>query len=380
MAQLDSEQINRIVSRALNTLSLKRNEFDTNQLLAEINTDYARTMNKIVFDANMRDPNNATLTSTLALPASVTHPIPASPARRLAVVETPLHDFAEQFSTFAFNTCLSQSDVVATLECIQVECLNMLSLRGLVTTSKRPMKIDEYTSMQDHAIKNFGRRLNEWSEKLASILKSGLKEAGKGHFNILETSRDVYKYSKMSKLLYRINQMMEDMLRHVQTDTLSEYTGFVENVSAWVIDIQSATQVTMVRDHTSADSVALGIVPLTTLEKTNLQPLFIYEICVDPNESCINQNQVDRRLAEIQQWKPPEDDKEAVCELEPVAPIRGHIFEYTYGLQEASTAVLDAFHECLSSVTTIPQGIYFSVSIESTIYYQLRMVHTIEMD
>jgi len=38
VAQLDSEQINRIVSRALNTLSLKRNEFDTNQLLAEVNT------------------------------------------------------------------------------------------------------------------------------------------------------------------------------------------------------------------------------------------------------------------------------------------------------------------------------------------------------
>jgi len=78
VAQLDSEQINRIVSKALNTLMLKRNEFDTNQLLAEINTDYARTMNKIVFDANMRDPNNNN-NSALALPVSVTHPTPAPP-------------------------------------------------------------------------------------------------------------------------------------------------------------------------------------------------------------------------------------------------------------------------------------------------------------
>lgn len=44
VAQLDSEQINRIVSRALNTIALKRNEFDTNQLLSEVNTDFARTM------------------------------------------------------------------------------------------------------------------------------------------------------------------------------------------------------------------------------------------------------------------------------------------------------------------------------------------------
>jgi hypothetical protein len=202
VAQLDSEQINRIVSKALNTLMLKRNEFDTNQLLAEINTDYARTMNKIVFDANMRDPNNNN-NSALALPVSVTHPTPAPPstcafvvwlcgfgivffccflflsltistflighpfhpfhllhlchlfsppsplftsftsftARELAVVETPPHDFAEKFSTFAFNTCLAQDAVVLTLQRVQHECLQMLNLRGLVTTSKRPMKV-----------------------------------------------------------------------------------------------------------------------------------------------------------------------------------------------------------------------------------------------
>ena len=54
--------------------------------------------------------------------------------------------------------------------------------------------------------------------------------AGKGNYDITETRRDVYKYSKLYKLLWRVNQTMEDMLRTVQTDTLSEYTFFIENV------------------------------------------------------------------------------------------------------------------------------------------------------
>ena len=83
-------------------------------------------------------------------------------------------DFAEQFSTYAFNTCLAHSAVVNTLDNVHRECLGMLSLRGLVTTSKRPMKIDEFSSMQDHAIKTFARRLNEWSEKTAMLMKEGL--------------------------------------------------------------------------------------------------------------------------------------------------------------------------------------------------------------
>ena len=48
-------------------------------------------MNKIVFDANMRDPSNSTLASTLNLPSSVTDPVPPAPARMLAVVSTPSH-------------------------------------------------------------------------------------------------------------------------------------------------------------------------------------------------------------------------------------------------------------------------------------------------
>jgi hypothetical protein len=54
---LDTEQVNRVLVLALNTRKLKQNALDTTSLLNEVNIDYARTMNKIIFDVNLRDPN-----------------------------------------------------------------------------------------------------------------------------------------------------------------------------------------------------------------------------------------------------------------------------------------------------------------------------------
>ncbi len=49
---LDTEQVNRILLQALNTKALKQNALDTSSLLNEVNLDFARTMNSIVFDTH----------------------------------------------------------------------------------------------------------------------------------------------------------------------------------------------------------------------------------------------------------------------------------------------------------------------------------------
>ena len=70
---------------------------------------------------------------------------------------------------------------------------------------------------------------------------------------------------------------------------------------------------------------------------------------MDPKETVINQKEVDERNVEIASWKPPEDDKEAVCELEDIEPVVGQVFRYSYSLKEATSAVHLAFDDCLSS-------------------------------
>ena len=49
--------MNRVLGFALNSKKLKDKLMDTSQLISEINIDYARTMNKIVFDDSMQRPD-----------------------------------------------------------------------------------------------------------------------------------------------------------------------------------------------------------------------------------------------------------------------------------------------------------------------------------
>ncbi len=141
------------------------------------------------------------------------------------------------------------------------------------------------------------------------------------------------------------------MIRVVVIDTLKEYTQFMENVAAWNVDISSAMDVKLTRD-TSVE----GVIDLTTIQReSRYQPLFLFDICVDSEDSCINQKEVDARAAEIAAWKPPEDEKDAECDLEPVTPIMGKTFRYNYSLREAAEAVGKCFDDAMNAAATIPQ-------------------------
>lgn len=65
--QLDNEQINRILAISLNTKDLRNRALDTGPLLNEINVDYARTINRIIFDLMLNDPTQTDLRKQVAL-------------------------------------------------------------------------------------------------------------------------------------------------------------------------------------------------------------------------------------------------------------------------------------------------------------------------
>jgi dynein heavy chain len=56
---LTVEQVNRVLGFALNSRKLRDKLMDTSQFISEINIEYARTMNKIVFDDSMQRPEAA---------------------------------------------------------------------------------------------------------------------------------------------------------------------------------------------------------------------------------------------------------------------------------------------------------------------------------
>jgi len=61
MQPLDEEQVARIVNSAMNTEALLVADLDTEQLVGEVDTDYIKVMNEIIFNENLKDPSQQEL-------------------------------------------------------------------------------------------------------------------------------------------------------------------------------------------------------------------------------------------------------------------------------------------------------------------------------
>jgi hypothetical protein len=92
--------------------------------LHEVTTDYARTLNKIIFDINLQDPRQREVFAHLDLPAMNLKP----PAPFLGVVPVPRYNFQEQFEAFSRETHLGEVEVIRALNKVRNECNKVMAL------------------------------------------------------------------------------------------------------------------------------------------------------------------------------------------------------------------------------------------------------------
>ena len=129
--EVDNEQVNRVLSLTQNTKALRgKSSSDTTTLLSEVNFDFAKSMNKIIFDKHMRDKNNDLIMSNLTLPPNP----PAKEKPYYGLINIPPHNFPEQFSQFCFNTMLNKDEVIKAMQIIRKQC-NDAGLRSIYNTS-----------------------------------------------------------------------------------------------------------------------------------------------------------------------------------------------------------------------------------------------------
>jgi dynein heavy chain len=238
MQPLDNEQTARILASALNSKSLKSNALDTAPLLNEVNIDYARTMNKIIFDMNLKDPSHAALRATLAA-----LPPPETKKRKtrgtISTVETASDSalpaassvaassqasFQKTFSEFCFQAFITKPEIVNALIKVNSECIRILKL-GLFNTlipkvfhlsmmtlhqleqvavlcfslfflwftcSHQSVRLDEFEQLQNSAMGQTHHILTDaWVTALKNCVKTALRDVGKGWFNLQERSRYV---------------------------------------------------------------------------------------------------------------------------------------------------------------------------------------------
>jgi dynein heavy chain len=245
IAPLDNEQINRILLLALNTKRLKQNALDTTNLLNEVNKDYARTMNKIIFDTNLKQNQGQTeLKQQLsALESSNSR----SSSRYSGVVSVASHDFARHFSDFCFHSFFTRIEAISALIKINAECLKVRNLQLFNLNFNKAVRLEEFEQLQSQQINQLSQFLREkWLLNLKNSVKSSLRDVSKGWLNLAEKNREVYIYSKLKKFMQMIQFHMQDSLRFCVLHSVANYRKFFLHQTQYKLTIHGLNNVEIV--------------------------------------------------------------------------------------------------------------------------------------
>ena len=257
---LSVEQINRILGYGLNSKRLKDKLMDTSQLINEVNIDFARTMNKIVFDEyskkvkaeEAQSSEEGTRAGSLlgggqlvALPDSSFSQTESIFARALSTPnDYPECNFPELFSEFSFQSFLTQPEVISTLLKVRAECLKIQKLNLLNTFLVKSSRLEEFEQLQMQACDQTCNLLKEsWVQAIKSAVQNSLKDVGKGWYSIANISQEIYPSSKLKKLLKVVTFLMEETLRGLLEDSVSKFAEFIKNICPEAITVESPNSV-----------------------------------------------------------------------------------------------------------------------------------------
>jgi len=270
--EIDNDQINRVLSLTQNTKALRgKSSSDTTTLLSEVNFDFAKSLNKIIFDKHMKDKNSELISSNLRLP-----PDPAPKEKPyFGLISIPAHNFPEQFSQFCFNTLLSKDEVIKVMQIIRKEC-NDANLRNIYNTNiTHTMSVRDFEGSQNGSITSTTNYLkNQWGETIKKAIMENFQQAPgapKAWYNLNETSREVYENGKLKKFLIQVKIIMQDTLLAI---TQRSVTQFVEQMlkflpkSVKVIDSNTVENVFYTKEELAADDQLKDPFPLFQIDLT----------------------------------------------------------------------------------------------------------------
>ena len=262
---LDSEQMNRILSNALSTKSLKNSTLDTTTLLNEINLSYSRSMNKIILDLN----KEVKILPALEL-SNITNK-GQKKQRKSGIIQIPYHNFAEEFSNFSFHTLYTKLSVIKTIVKIKAECNKLSKLKVFKIKSAKPLKIEEYASVQAKVLKDLLTYLNDtWISGIKSHVQNELKGVGKGWFDLNESNIEIYNFSKLKKLFRVINFTMQDNLRFMVEKQVNRYVEKLLELTSLTTTVKDTNNVNVKWD-----------LPVEKQEGDSRYPIYLIDIIIE---------------------------------------------------------------------------------------------------
>ncbi|XP_041639844.1 dynein heavy chain 1, axonemal [Cheilinus undulatus] len=212
-ASLDTDSIECIKRRTLSTprLRLKNLEKCLGNLEKEVKLEYDRTMNRVIFDKVVKSqPEDF---SHITLPQRDPEYVPQ---------KVPYYDYKKNQAAFVFSYMLRVPEVICVLSVVLVECNKVATMKLFNVTSMKPLHLDEFEAMQFQVQTQMNLFLKDtWITTLSNSIRSKLGRLGRGSYNVNESSWEMYKFSRLSRLMAVVRFKMQDSLRFLIQDSLA---------------------------------------------------------------------------------------------------------------------------------------------------------------
>jgi len=236
-------------------------------LTNEAQTDFTRTMNRIIFDktvtsarASKEPGNNEEMNQEMSgngidMLAAIELPPtpPAKPVPEIGLIRIPTHDYSGNKESFSFQSLYTRDEVISLLQRVSTENMKIYAKGvGAVTSGMlvgnpgKSVKLDEFEASNNTATNAYGNFLRDgWATIIRNHVRYCLGNVGKGHFNLRETNAKAYEYSKLRRLLRLIGYRMGDELRYSTDNQLLDFANAIQAACDISVHITSPSSVTV---------------------------------------------------------------------------------------------------------------------------------------
>ena len=288
---LDSESVNRVLEKAINTEVLRRNAMlDTSSVLQQYNLNHMRTMNQIIFadimakrEEDVRSVHSnsydAQLLKSLASPDAF--------SKNKGLVRTDAEQsIGEKIKAFRFASLTSTNEVNTIMLSIQNEVVG-LNRQSFFMNPDKSMRIEEFSLTQQTQATAMAQAVREgWLNSITNAVRNNLKEIKKGWFNIDETSIDIYNFSKLRKFLVMINMVMESSIRSLMTDRVADYVDMISSFCPTSVIVHSNEKATF--EGRKADFPLFNVdLKFVNSSEENPEAKFVYSVQPEAIKSAI---------------------------------------------------------------------------------------------
>ena len=241
-----------IRKRLLNNIKklsyLKMDQKNLDDLMRDLNNNYLRTTNKIIFDKfYYSNFSNLLIIDDLKLPPNIINnpDIRVVPVREKGLEPIPPYNYITSYKDFTFKTLLCKKEIIDCLQKIKEECNKIKNSNTIFFFDiKKPLRLQEFKSKQKASINIIGKKLDEWVKTIKDTLEKSLTGVGKGSFNLNVASKEIYEYLKLKKYMTVVKCIMQDVLYSLVTKSMSNYVEFFQNYIPESVEVKDVNSVT----------------------------------------------------------------------------------------------------------------------------------------